>query len=504
MYLEAGRPAALEASSNPRLLEQLPMELSSSLRMYMNVYKNRISTLEDKDAREVHTEETIANAIFRNNKMSDILASPEYEEIETRTKALLGDCKLGVICCIDGRLTTALMFGTSADVSKQKAAVLPTEFSADTGELVIDSSTVKIAVIKTPEKDDWNLLEVFIAHASSDAQSEDGNQPEFVSNCAAVKLIRDDELQAGREVDIDLIRANFDFLENGVEAVTRTYNSAAEMKGKPQLAKVAIRLVYDTDSMGFVLNYGENNMVATSTLTKHFSSIISGLSSIDARFQSPGALRYSFTKEDQYTANEKMMLDIIEHLMTNDDFLTNVYEACESDNGGELCGLNDSQKRGLSYIVARNVAFQYLTGLHLEHLSKKPFAEHEEEHMSISLDDGHGMIVGGLDTETQVFNAVGSRIQNAIDHIHTMSDLMEAHDSPKPFVLFVSEGIEEKVSTNEGALDAVTSKLDNTYKEIQKDPRIAKLVKDGDLIMIPVIQTSKTGRIIHVSTTPLA
>lgn len=507
MHLEAGRHTPLEVDHYPQF-EVLPRELSAPLTMYMNVYKSKLSEIPDltdmeKEQRKKHAADTIGHAIYRNNKMSEVLSSDEYDKVRERTDALLGDCKIGVVCCIDGRLNVALMFGTSADVSKQMAAVLPTEISPDTGKITIDSSTVRVAVVNAPNKEKSNLLELFVVHATSESKDADPEMSDLESNCAAVLLIREKELREGRMVNQDLIRANFDFLDDGVEAVERTYNSSAEIHGKPQLDKIAVRIVYDTESMGFVLNYGEDYPLFTTDLTSKYSPLISQLSSQDIRFQHPGALRFSYTSEELYAKNENMMLDIIELLMTNDEFISEINYACENSEGSELCGLNESQMKGMRYIMARNVAFQYLTGVHLEHLSIKHFGSHNEVHMSIARDDGHGIVVGGMDTESQVFSAATSRIENAVEHIHTMTALMDKQPSPKPYVLFITEGIEESSATDKGSIDSISSRVDNIYKEIQKDPKIAELVRKGDLIMIPVIQTSLTGRIVHIPPSPV-
>lgn len=483
--------------SSPVQEKGLSHELSASLDNYLHYYLQRIGHLEDSSQRLEHARQITTEATDRNNKMSEIMESEEFSDVDKEIQEILGDCKIGAITCMDGRIPLALVFGPGVDVSKQKAGILPTDRSADTGLIVIDSSTVRQAVIESPMKEDNPvLLEFLVAHVS---HGENG----FESNCAAAELIKEELINQGEDPGNDLILINLNAQKPGLEAVERTYNASAKKNGKPELKKAAVRIAYDTNSMGFLLGYGEEKKLFTTDLTKEFSEVLKSKSEQDPEFPEIGSRREFFSSLDSYVKNEKMYLKVVKELLNNKNFSSKIDNLCEGDVG-EICGLNESQKRGLKYILARNVAFQYLTNVHNKEFSARhPFVAHAEKYMTLSLDDGHGMLVGGMDPESQSFSAVASRFRNAVEHINTMYSLMEHHESPKPRVLFVCRGIQDDVSGNSGAMDSVSADLDRTYKEIQKNEGVEELVKNGDLVMIPVILSSKNGKILKILESPL-
>lgn len=459
-------------------------------------YKNEsllYPTVEITD-RAVHT---VTEAVTRNNQMADIISSQPYQEILSRERTLRGKSAIGKIICIDGRLTPTHTSGQTEGVHESIAGCVNTSISKLTGYRELKSQTLERAIEERPYQDASQILEKDEAHAQV-SYRKDGNV-EVISNCGGMLKYQTEAAERGEPFETDdLVAENFKLMAPAIEAITRKYNASARNIGQHELEKVVIRTVFDTQTQGVLLGYGEDQpLFFTSSLLEELEDDIFHDLKGNDRLRQPGFYRASFTQIGRFLDKEKQTADLIEYFLENSTFTRSVMDA--TNRLEELQGLTQQQIQALSFSLAKNMSFQWLTGLYKKELTEDhPFNAHHEQFQAITLDDGYDATVGRNDPEVQVFAANTATIPEAVDHIKTKILLMDHYADSKPYVLFICSGIAENAANDADVRKQARTTVGRTFKGITHNDEIAQAVKSGILIPVPAILTSRSNRIIEV------
>jgi len=444
--------------------------------------------------------ETITTeAIHRNNQMADIITSPAFRELLNEQRELRGGCAVGMEICIDGRIADVHTVGVAANVHEEMAGLAGTSISKLSGEIILRSQTIEQAVESRPYQDSCQLLEIGYAHGI--VIINPNNSISVTSNCGAMAKFQEEAAARGEPFRTnDLIGENFQLLTPSLEAITRTYNAAAQAAGVPQLERVGVRAVYDTATQGTLLGYGEENpFFSTAILRKYEDELRDDLPRLchDERLRQPGYFRETFTSIDRYLDKERLTTQIISYLMDHRGFQREMADA--AGRLSELQGLTAEQLRALQFKMARSMAFQYLTGLHKQELSPEhPFSRHNERFQAITIDDGYGATVGKHDPEIQVFAANTATITEAVEHVKTKTALMNHYSPQKPYVLFICSGIAENSANDPEVRKQARATVGRTFNGITQNSDIADLIKAGILIPVPAIVSSRNGFVVEV------
>lgn len=449
-------------------------DILSQSRLYQPIFHER----SDSEVLKARVQTFLA----RNNMVAEVISSGRYESYTNRQKKLRGECVIGVVDCIDGRLPAILIGGRSMIFWREMAGIPETKPSAfNLDDEIISASRLSSSVEDRGANGD-PILEILIAHTSL-------SDPDHA--CGAMKLIDPN--------GEDRTATNLKLLEEKRRVITSAYNTAAIRSGNNPLETASITAVYDTDSMGMVFGYGSDSRIETKSMAQVLADEIYSETNI-----TPGLLSSLFTVDDNSFDKEAMynfeasLTIVCNHLMTK----SNQFKM-EAEKIIEMYpDLNDVQKQALLFTVARTISLQYISGLygtdsgfydnhgHPHHR----FADHAEEVMSLSL---HGAKVGDFDPQIQVFAASVSDIPAAVKHITTECSLMESNKADKPYLLFVSQPFTSK-SIPESSLLRVKAELRGTTMNLHEDEQIQRLIGEGKLLIIPVLIDDSTREVIEV------
>lgn len=128
------------------------------------------------------------------------------------------------------------------------------------------------------------------------------------------------------------------------------------------------------------------------------------------------------------------------------------------------------------------------------------FTHHNEDYLSISL---AGKPVGRFDPKEQVFASNSSDTQTAISEVRLKLGLMDSHNAKKPYILFVSNPVrkatfEKYIETESETINQDLALDSSLYQRMVEDSVLKTRIKDGDLVVVPVLVDQNTGEILHV------
>ncbi len=451
----------------------------------VNAYlKNFAQALGMKDILAEH-QQKIVRIIDRNNQIADLIESdgPDgYKSIVKEEIALRGEAKLGFVYCIDGRIPTIFLAGRFANAWEEPAGLIGLTDS-DNGAKT-PRSTILEEALDEAAAENRDVLEVFFAHTSTingpntcgymDALASGGKLPAGVTDLTAENIRQ--------------------FEQDQIPAVTEYYNRVRMQRGQEPLARVGISAVYETDTMGVVLNYGQGDKQFSTT--DMVNSIRTGLESIvGEHLGSFGSMRETFAHPENFTTLSQRVLELTKFLMSRKNFAEHI-DGYLSNNYADM---TDSQRQALRFMIFRTMALQYVTGL-AEPGQKHEFTHHNEDYLAVSLS---GKTVGRFDTSEQVFASTPSDTPTAIADIILKLFLMDKHDAVKPYILFVSNPVkkadfdkfEQSGSESVRRNMALNASL---YRTAVNDAELKQRIKQGDLIVVPVLVDQNTGKILEV------
>lgn len=435
----------------------------------------------------------VERIIHRNNLIGELLQTAEYTQILKEERDLKGNAKLGGVICIDGRFTTIHPFGRTMNVWEEPASFIEVK---ETQRGLRVKSPQFIEALTAAAKDKRDLLEIVFAHTSMTTDHKCGR------------------MQAGEEhgefsdlpVGLTTPEAkNLYLLENRqIPAITNTFNALRKQNRLPALKQVAISAMYDTDTMGVILNHGKGEFqeYSTTSITLSLKDDLEYM--IGEHYGAFGHMKDSFTDVLQFPSLSRNIVDITRIISSWDKFMVPTQDYIQNN----YPDLTKDQKQTLFFTLARTTAAQYITGLAKVPLGgpDHKFAEHEEHYMSVSLD---GKPVGRFDIEEQSFGSSPSDPMGAISHIHTKIDLLDGHRTKNaqenPDILFVTKIVDaslwEQYHTPEGdqTIKRARAALGELCEKIYQDSAINKrIVEDGSLLLVPVLVDQETGKVLEV------
>lgn len=466
--------------SQSELQHELPSStLDTQLRNYLHTFARRTTGLSETTAEAAFN--AAQSIVDRNNHIAETFDSVEFREILDDEQKLQGSCALGGAICIDGRIPGIHAGGGKVSLWETKAGLLNTTNSPIDGRSELTAGTLVAAIVDKGQRGQ-PLLELLIAHTSLFDPSH---------GCGAML-----EKQARGEVpsNVDLVEENLGLHEKSISAIQSHYNRAARSRNQPQLSRVAITSVFDTDTMGLVFGYHNNHSLSTSELTQTLAPVLQNDLSEEFGdiYGEPGVMRKFFTESEFYIGLKRMILNTTGYLLHHDG---GIFDEVDTFIASTYPDLTTEQNQALRFLIARTSAFQYLTGLYQFQGVEPhhPFAHHGEGFQALSKDGRH---VGNFDPKVQVFGANVSTVQEGIDHVLTQSALMDKGSAHKPFLLFISSA----VSANQPreSLQRTTGSNRELTMGIISDPNIQRLIRNNELMPIPVLIDDRTRKILEI------
>ncbi len=422
-----------------------------------------------------------------NDLMADILSqNKQMLTVIDKEKGLKGECKLGVVICIDGRISILHQFGRAANTWEVAGSQI--EIVEKQGKQYISSRRLIGALEDTAEeavKENRDLLEIVTAHTSKK------------SKCGKI----------GRDIKQGLFEGEVDDValkEAGIrrEAIENSYNAILENKGKKGLDQVAITAMIDTDTMGFILNYGKKGAEELSTtkllMEEGLKDSIEQQMGSESGVGNFGSMRDSFTNINSFVEYSEKVAKLTEHLLgtgvntTTNNIMKNVNDYIDKN----FAKLTDSQKKALRFTIARSIANQYVTGL-ADGQSEHPYSKHQEEFLTVSPIKPFGR----FNITSPSFGSTPTDREDVLEQTKIKLSIIDHHrENNKPDILFVSNPIDKGVwdihkgSTYRAAIDSNIV----YYNHLLKDPEIRRRVNEGRLILVPVLVDDQDGRVLEI------
>lgn len=463
-------------------------------RIGANSFKNKVSSylinfsrfLNIKEV-DVEHQNRVVRIIDRNNQIADLLesgGSDGYKAIVEQEIALRGEAKLGYVYCIDGRIPTIFLAGRFANAWEEPAGLIGT-INTDDGNK-IPKSTILDQALEETVREDRDVLEIFFAHTSS---------IEGPNTCGYMNALHQDGLLPENITDLTLENLR-QFEEIHIPAVTEYYNRINLQKGRDPLARVGVGAVYETDKMGIVLNYGQKDkQFSTSEYINEYRYEIESI--VGEHLGEFGNMRSNFTDPENFIKLSKKTLELTKFLLGYDSFTTKIDGYLTSNYGN----LTEKQSQALRFVLVRTMALQYITGLSDTSKNEEhPFTNHQEDYLSVSL---AGKPVGRFDPKEQVFASTPSDTLTAVKDIRLKLTLMDRHHANKPYLLFVSNPVKKadwdkyKGSESE-AINRNIALNASLFRTIVADEILKGRIKDGSLLVVPVLVDQNTGEILDV------
>lgn len=431
-------------------------------------------------------QEKVLRILDRNNNIAKLIesAGPDgYKPVVSEEIKLRGEAKLGYVYCIDGRIPTIFIAGRFANAWEEPAGLIGMS-ETDSGEH-IPKSTILGQALEEAVRENRDVLEVFFAHTGTI------NGP---NTCGYMNQLKAD-LNLGDEVDLtaENIRR---FETEDIPAVTEFYNRVSLQKGKTPLSRVGISAVYETDTMGMVLNYGqEGRQFSTTDFINSIKDEVEFV--IGEHLGVFGSMREGFSDPENFIKVTQKVLEVTKFIMGQNRF-TDVIDPYLAENYSDLTG---SQLQALRFMLVRTMALQYVTGLSISEPGVgHTFTHHQEDYLSVSL---AGKPVGRFDPKEQVFASTPSDTVTAVKDIQLKLSLMDKHDAKKPYILFVSNPVKkadwDKYVANESeAINRNVALNASLFKTIVADRNLKSRIKDGSLIVVPVLVDQNTGEVLEV------
>jgi hypothetical protein len=432
--------------------------------------------------------------IARNNEIAQVLSSDEFSEVSNKEKdELRGDCSVGINVCIDGRIPRLFLIGLTGKVWETGAGIVATKESPRDKTEYPQSAKLQESIEERVTKEPSEHLQIMFAHTSLSEQLQLKEQgfPEKPKHCCGAMNMQD--LPAGT----DLLQENIDMHKNGADAMLNSYNSAAKKNNTEGLKQLGVTAVYDTDTMGIMIGYNTDHQLLTTDITKQ--ALVDGplREELEALVGSPAQFKDSFTEAQALLPLERQIYAATKFLLDHGEFST----ALQTNINALNPDLTEKQLKAFQYVLSRNMAFQYLSGVYD---GSHAFTDHGEEYLAGSKE---GVIVGAFDPEAQSFgfsvgsseegNAhaiIGVNIMNA--HPVTVEEKGEMVTKKKRKFYFVSKAVSDN-QTN-GSLERSRASLREFFEDTLDDPEIFEMIKSGELIPVPVSVHDRTHEILRV------
>ncbi|GAB4219580.1 MAG: hypothetical protein Fur009_6400 [Candidatus Microgenomates bacterium] len=454
-----------EKSINPQLSHQerykryLKSIFKPSLENFFSNLKNKDSFLPDVKEKDY---ERIMEIVYRNNLMAHILESREFAQILKEEKELKGDAKVGVVMCIDGRISILHQFGRTVNTKEVPGSLLNTSSNNNLED------TRFIQTLEQLANEDRELLQIITAHTSLKHQDH---------KCGAItKAVNKGVFTGG----IDQVA--YEQAKKRASAIEEKYNEILRNKGKKPQEIVAIAAMINTDDMGLFLNFSEQNQLSTTDIVRQHLHDIKSNTNIEF-----GAMKDNFSNPLYFLNYFRNILEITKYLLNK-----NIFDQYINDNFSEL---SDSQKQSLKFILSRTAANQYLTGLASDEEFHHSFAEHDEDYLVVS---PHGKPFGRFDLR-QSFGSVPSSRGDALEYIKIKLGIMDSNQDKEPRILFLSTPINPQIiNISPDYLRGLENAAIVYFQQLMKDKELKEKIKNGELVVVPMLVDENNGRVLEI------
>lgn len=424
----------------------------------------------------------IWNIIERNNQVAKALQSPHFRQVVKKQRQMLGKTSLGLVFCIDGRIPAIFLGGRFARHFEIPAGEITTIKRKSDGKLIPDSSDLNEALRRIAISSD-DLLEIIFAHTSL-------SNPHH--GCAAMMAKKK---MGFANLKLSLEEANLEIIkQTSIPAITNGYNEFRIQLGLQPLKVVAIPALYDTDTFGIILNYGSPNSFSTTFLTYQYKD------QLDEYFIKDnlvfGSFREKFTDLKFMAVNARNVLKVTEGISLG-KVAPNLLKEINEYLDKFFKDLTLDQTKALRFLLIRNIAFQFLTGLlnvkkkNLDHA----FAKHEESYMAVAM---RGATIGKFDPQSQGFASTPSDPGQAIQNINTMMSIMGGRQN-KPYILFVCNSVNSRdLKEFNQVLQRIIGSNAGLLRDIVEDKNLGAMIEKGEIIPVPVLIEEDTREVLKI------
>lgn len=417
-----------------------------------------------------------ASILADHNMTAEKMNSQTFQKLTSVEKELRGKAKTGIVICIDGRLMPIHMVENDVDIWEEPGSLFKVEKRMD-GKFYVSSEDLALGLQKTalnyPEED---VFDIVFAHTSLRTDHICG----FAKALSNKKRVDGEENRLIGLKGEELAKKNLELLDSEqIPAMTNTYNSARP-EGK-KLGQVAVSALFDTDTYGIVLNYKkENEFSTTRFLESGLKEIIENNYLHESSF---GQYKDDFTNPKFFIEFYTKLVNLTDRLINDGQFGFNTkINEYLSDNYRKL---SRDQIKAFVFRLAKTTAFQYLTGL--SHIKENghpdhPFADHHERYATVTVD---GTIINPYDVVKQSFKVTASSEVLASWELDQVALGLLDHyddDSEKRHVVFVASTVKDL-----GRDSAAKEKNRKLFMSILENDRIKQLVRDGKLLLVPIL-----------------
>lgn len=455
--------------------------LSEQLELYLNhLGKHTDQTFLPKDRKRIWA------IVERNNNVSKTLESPNYRKIVKRQRQLISNTALGLVFCIDGRIPAIFLGGRYARHFEVPAGEISTTKRKSDNKLIPDSSDLNEALRRIASTED-ELLEIIFAHTSL-LDSHHG--------CGAMIA----KMRAGvLPPKLSLEEANLKIIKDKtIPAISNMYREFRIQLGLQPLKTVAIAALYDTDTFGIILNYDlrkESNALSASDLTNKYKD------EIDEYYIESNLVFGSFKEKFcdlKYFTHFSQKVLLIEENLIEGKVAPKLSEEVKSYIEKFYPDLTNRQKGALLFVIFKNIAFQYLTGLSIikRKTADHPFFEHEETYMAVAM---RGATIGKFDPQNQAFASTPADPKQAISNINTMLSLLGDSAKVKPYILFVCNSMNSRdLKENSHVLQRLLGSNAGLLRSILEDFKLGGMIKSGEMIPVSVLIEENSREVLKI------
>lgn len=433
----------------------------------------------------------VGRILDRHDQMMLLQITPGFQFITQLIKRRIGEAVIGTIFCIDGRIPNILF--QPYKTWEVPGGRISSYTRMDSGSRVprakrLTSGVERAARRHTP------LVQFSLGHY---------DRYKSASDCAAFTSwsVEDPKLMPdGQRAEVALARHLAETSAVCVNNLYQTWN--------PGIQVVVENALYDTATAGLDFKDLQSGELLFST-AEYCLKIRQGLAE-STRDEIP-PFGY-FGEIVQVDAGQQRGIDINVYLEFSRAIvdLTDIILGFEPgsdelrkmhDFSGELIhfvnrqygDFSEEQKKAIKYVLARTIAYQYLTGYAASDADVlHPYRSHNEQYLALSTD---GMTVGYQDLE-QAFVSSAADIDTALGHLWLKLGLIRKlgrrRDSFVPF--FVSTLIaEEDYNFKNQNYDNARNVLLEQVRRIAEHENLGEAVKSGELIVVPVYLHRSTG-----------
>ncbi len=475
---------SIEKLSSHRLKTHvLSKQHQASLRKYIRSYNQDVPSYKQSITKE--EVERVASYLARHEFVISRYESPKFNFLTEKAKSLFTGVRGAKIACIDGRESRGLQDGKAFSRWTVPAGV-PTLLKRH-GEQHLASGRLRSAILSIAESGE-ELLEFMKIHSSSSAPLEHG--------CAALKRILTLSNNGTLPDNPDLVQTGLSLLRERETVINKLFEMGRKEFSLMPLKKVTVLGVADTDTLGLTfMGNEEEKILSTADLAKKLFGDLQQIlkEKKGVMYGQIGLFSENFTNPELIEPFEEMNYNISETLIEYKPFKEAVMNYITSSN---LNKLTTNQIKCFLYLVARNLANQYLLGFYRNNgHPTHSLATHGELYGSVSLD---GIHIGQIDPGVQVLKSSPATMEAAIEQVLIQYAVLNANNPEKPHVIFVTTAVPRVNMNTSKDLLGYRSTNYTFLSYLLNQPELLELAHKKQLLFVPVLLNESTREIIEI------